>query len=175
MSRRAWQLIGSVLVIYLVLFVQLWLMDIHLNTTPSIPLGLYRVTHEPITRGMLVVFCLPAQVAKFGRERGYVEAGTCPDGSKPAVKEVVAVAGDRIDIGQEGLVVNGEVAQSSVNVSQDSRGRPLPSMPFGRYFVSRGEVWVLGRHDVRSWDSRYYGGIPTDSIQSTARKVWTYE
>ena len=51
------------------------------NTTKSIPVGLYWLTKEPVEKGAYVVFC-PPQVGVFddAKERGYIGAGFCPGG-----------------------------------------------------------------------------------------------
>jgi type IV secretory pathway protease TraF len=55
----------------------------------------------------------------------------------------------------------------------DSLGRPLEQLPFGTQIVRDGQVWVLGIHRERSWDSRYFGPVPRSSIVGIARPLLT--
>jgi len=36
-------------------------------------------------------------------------------------------------------------------------------------------VWLLSGHDPRSFDSRYFGGVPVTNIQGVARPIWADE
>ena len=147
---------------------------VRINWTRSAPIGLYS-THQPdaVTRNDLVVVCLQGGVAGLGRARGYLSAGTCPSGTSPILKQVVAIAGDEVELQRNFFAVNGRVIDRSQRHSVDSLGRPLEPLPFGRRTVRAGEVWVLGVHRERSWDSRYFGPIPAASIVGTARPLLT--
>jgi type IV secretory pathway protease TraF len=35
-----------------------------------------------------------------------------------------------------------------------------------------GQVWLLSGHDPRSFDSRYFGAIPTANVRGVARPLW---
>ena len=68
---------------------------IRLNTTPSIPLGVYRLTNEPIVKGAYVLFCPPpAAVFDMAKARGYLGAGYCPGGYGHLMKKILAVQDD---------------------------------------------------------------------------------
>ena len=55
----------------------------------------------------------------------------------------------------------------------DGLGRSLEPLPFGRRIARDGEVWVLGVHRERSWDSRYFGPSPAANIVGAARPLLT--
>src|SRR5436190_1303848 len=75
-----------------------------LNTTPSLPLGFYRKTHGEITKGTLVSFCLPSDLAKYTKARGYVGEGkSCPEQTQLLIKPVVAGEGDMIEVRAAGV------------------------------------------------------------------------
>jgi conjugative transfer signal peptidase TraF len=147
---------------------------VRINWTRSAPIGLYS-THQPdaVTRNDLVVVCLQGGVAGLGRARGYLSAGTCPSGTIPILKQVVAIAGDEVELQRNFFAVNGRVIDRSQCHFVDGLSRPLEPLPFGRRTVREGEVWVLGVHRERSWDSRYFGPIPAASIVGTARPLLT--
>jgi conjugative transfer signal peptidase TraF len=147
---------------------------VRINWTTSAPLGLYS-THRisNVVRDDLVALCLPGTVAALGHARGYLSGGVCPNGTSPVLKQVVAVAGDEVELQREFLAVNGRAVDHSRRLSADSIGRPLEPLPFGRRVVRDGEVWVLGVRRERSWDSRYFGPVPIASIVAKARPLLT--
>jgi hypothetical protein len=52
------------------------------NTSKSLELGLYWITDAPITKGAYVMFCPPERkVFVDAKERGYIDAGFCPETS----------------------------------------------------------------------------------------------
>ena len=52
---------------------------LRVNTTKSIPVGLYRIVDEPVEKGAYVIFCPPKlDVFDEAKERGYIAAGFCP-------------------------------------------------------------------------------------------------
>ena len=76
--RHPLVIVGVCLALGLVLAHQVGL---RLNTTRSIPLGLYLISNEPIQTGAYVLWC-PPQRPEFNlaKERGYIGAGFCPGG-----------------------------------------------------------------------------------------------
>jgi type IV secretory pathway protease TraF len=58
--------------------------------------------------------------------------------------------------------------RDSRRMASDELGRPLHAMPSGSYVVGDGEVWILSGHDPRSYDSRYFGPVPTANIRGRA-------
>ena len=139
---------------------------VRLNVSPSVPLGFYRIVDEPVARGVLVVACVPAASARVARERGYLAAGSCPGAAQPVLKRIGAVPGDRVDLGPDGLGVNGTRLPDSAPAASDSRGRRLHHAPWGRTVVAPGEVWLIGIETTRSWDSRYFGPVPLDHVHA---------
>lgn len=145
------------------------------NLSRSAPRGLYRVVADAPTRSAFVIACLPASVAAFGRVRGYLGAGACPDGAQPVLKSVGALADDVVEIRPGAIRVNGiELSARSVELL-DSAARPLPHVDFGAYRVAAGEIWLFGLSHSRSWDSRYFGPIPIAAVRSTVRPVLTVD
>src|SRR5207244_933762 len=94
-----------------------WLM--RLNLSPSVPLGLYRMVDQPVTRGVLVVGCVPPAAARLARERGYLGGGSCPGGAQPVLKRVGAVPGDLVDLRPDGVAVNGTRLSDSAPALRD--------------------------------------------------------
>lgn len=146
---------------------------LRLNATPSLPAGLYRISSDP--RAEFVEFCPPEPYGTLSVEREYrmTSPGGCPDGGVPLLKFVVARNEDIVDVSPRGISVNGVPVPNSAPKSQDSRGRPLPHWPFGRYVVAPGTTWVASSYNSRSFDSRYFGPISETAIKHRLRAVWT--
>jgi conjugative transfer signal peptidase TraF len=154
-----------------------------LNHTASMPLGVYRVqragsaprdgTVAPPARGSTVVWCLPARLAAEARRRGYLVRGRCPGEAEPVLKVVAAVPGDTVVVDADGIGVNGRRLPNSRPLGRDARGRRLAAVPHGTYVVPTGIAWLWSQHDARSFDSRYYGGVPVGGLVGLTRPVWT--
>jgi conjugative transfer signal peptidase TraF len=137
-------------------------------------LGVYSIQRSAdIARNDLVAVCLPEPVAALGHARGYLSAGSCSSGTIPVLKQVIAVAGDVVDLQRDFLAVNGRVVDDSPRHSTDKVGRPLEPLACGHRLVGDGDVWVLGIRRERSWDSRYFGPVPVASIVAIARPLMT--
>jgi conjugative transfer signal peptidase TraF len=142
---------------------------LRLNTSPSLPFGLYRVTTD--SSAPLVEFCPAEPVASFANARGYRQAGSCPDGGTPLMKPIVARAGDVVDVSAAGLRVNGSLLRNSAPRSRDTGGRPLTPWPAGRYTVPPGMVWLISDYHAWSFDSRYFGPVSTTLIKDHLRPL----
>lgn len=145
-----------------------------INTTDSMPMGIWRQTAlHRAGRGDVVLLCLPATpVTQLGRSRGYIGSGPCPTGQEILLKPIAAARGDEVDVTAAGISVNGDEIPNSGQLAQDGKGRPLPAYPAGSYHVPAGEVWLVSPHNPRSFDSRYFGPVPTSLVRSTVRPVW---
>ena len=148
--------------------------DLRVNTTVSMPIGLYREVPPRLQRGAWVVFCLPKEPARLGRERGYLRRGACADGSQELVKEIAAVPGDSVALSRAGLTVNSHAVPGTAIQAVDRSGRGLPHAPFGERRVAPGELWVLGLDHGVSWDSRYFGPVPARQVRAGAMPVLTF-
>ena len=124
---------------------------LRVNPTPSLPKGIYRISPGTPGKGDLVTFCLDGGYAALARERGYLETGSCPSGLRPLLKRLVGLPGAHIEAGS--LVVR----------AVDSQGRPMPSVPLPGV-TPPGTALVLADHPG-SFDSRYFGLVPLDSLQ----------
>jgi len=148
---------------------------LRLNLTGSIPIGLYRVSSEPVARGAIVLACLPAEVASFALSRGYVPHGRCPGGTAPIGKVVLALGGDVVQVTATGLWVNGQAVRGTTPLAVDGAGRSLRRFPNGAYRVRADEVWLYSPYSARSFDSRYFGPLPRSCILSRVLPLWTIE
>ena len=118
-----------------------------LNTTASLPLGLYRRIHTTPRPGVLIAFREPL--------------------SRPAehrrlfLKPVLAGRGQHVCADGARVTVDGRTVAPVL--PEDSHGRPLTS--WGHCLtLAGGELFVLSTYSPRSYDSRYYGPIPTAEV-----------
>jgi conjugative transfer signal peptidase TraF len=147
------------------------LVGLRFNASPSLPVGLYVTSSQP--KANLVEFCPAEPFASFAISRGYRDAGTCRDGAAPLMKPIVAHAGDVVELSGQGIAVNGRLLPNTAPRTADSHGRPLTPWPFGYYVLAPDTVWVASSHHPRSFDSRYFGPIPTSSIRDHVRPLLT--
>ena len=100
---------------------------------------------EPISRGDLVVFHYPY------------------DPSKSYIKRVIGVAGDRVEIRQGWVYVNGELLFEPyvADKYRDDRSYPARIVPEDSYFM-------LGDHRNLSNDSRDFGAVRREYIYGKA-------
>jgi conjugative transfer signal peptidase TraF len=148
-----------------------WALGLRVNLTPSLPLGLYHRSAE----GGLVEFCPPAEAGALAAARGYRARGVCPDRHVPLIKPVIARAGDEVGIDLRGIRVNGRALPNTQAHRFDHQGRPLVPWPAGRYRVAEGTLWVASSWNDGSFDSRYFGPIPTDTVRARLAPLWTVE
>jgi conjugative transfer signal peptidase TraF len=146
-------------------------LGLRVNLTPSLPLGLYQRSAQ----GGLVEFCPPAEAGALAAARGYRARGVCPDGHVPLIKPVIAGVGDEVGIDRRGIRVNGRALPNTQAHRVDHQGRPLVPWPAGRYRVAEGTLWVASGWNDGSFDSRYFGPIPTDTVRARLAPLWTVE
>jgi conjugative transfer signal peptidase TraF len=157
-----------------------WLLSLRVALTDSAcPPGVYRAPAlrpgDTLAHGELVLVCLPEALARFALRRGYLARGAgCGDGIEPVGKRVGALAGDTVALAQDYVAVNGHRLPNSASRTRDSHGRDVPHVAFGTHAVKAGEVWLFGQADARSWDSRYFGPVPTSTVRAELKPVITW-
>src|SRR6266513_2222231 len=149
-----------------------WIFGVRLNLTPSLPRGFYITSHSPSAN--LVEFCPQGTAASISISHQYRTAGACPDGGAPLLKPAVAFPGDQVQVMADGIRVNGELLPNSAGRFRDHLQRPLDPWPYGTYRVEPGTVWVLSSFNSYSFDSRYYGAIPSSAIRHPLRQLWAF-
>ncbi len=143
------------------------------NVTPSEPLGLWRIVgvDRALQNGDRVFVCPPAtDVMRKALRRGYLRPGLCANGFAPLIKTVAANSGQRIEIG--GVVrIDGRPLPHSRLMPRDGQGRRMVAFAGGA--VPPGEIY-LHSDFPGSFDSRYFGPLPVESVLGLAQEVWTY-
>jgi conjugative transfer signal peptidase TraF len=145
---------------------------LRLNDSPSMPTGLYVRTSSE-SSASLIVFCPADPFARLSVERGYRSRGNCRDGAEPLAKPLAARPGDIVELSATGMAVNGRLLPNTSPLATDTAGRPLSHLPFGRYVVARGTVWVASSYSSRSFDSRYFGPVEASQVREHVRPLMT--
>ena len=171
--RRACVTLSVAAGMFGVLFAAGWSGGLRINTTPSEPLGLWRIV--PLTRSVLpgdtVFVCPPDNAAmREARQRGYLRPGLCPGGFGPLIKTVIAVAGQRVDV-TDRVAIDGVPIPRSRIIERDAQGRSLRHNQSG--MVPPGQVYLHSGF-IGSWDSRYFGPVPVSGVLGLAQEVLTY-
>jgi len=148
---------------------------LRLNTTRSIPLGLYLMSHDPIVKGASVLWCPPKRPEfDLAKERGYIGAGFCPGGYGTMMKKVVASDHDVVSVTDEGVMVNGTLIPASQPFEADSMGRPLPRFRVTNHVLAPSELLLMSDINSHSYDARYFGPVHRAHIQSLIYPVMTW-
>jgi len=147
---------------------------IYINTTPSLPVGFYKVVDEPIVSGAYVAFCPPQNaVFDMAMDRSYINRGDCPGGYGLLLKRVFAQSGDRVLIAQAGIYVNGEHLPNSAQLTADAEDKPLPQYRL-QAVVNDSEYLLLSDLNPQSFDARYFGLIARSQIKKVVRPIFTW-
>jgi conjugative transfer signal peptidase TraF len=172
-NRRAVTWLCGIVLVLLALVGLAQLLGITINTSPSMPTGIWLVApvKQRVKIGDIVVACLPPNVATVGLQRGYIGRGACPNGVAPILKFVAATGGDTITIDAHGITVNGTRLPHSRRARHDDRGRSLVSVAPGTYHLGEGQLWLWTPYSG-SWDSRYFGAIGINDVRSLARLLY---
>jgi conjugative transfer signal peptidase TraF len=136
------------------------------NPSSSAPRGWYAVkSPTQLHRGDFALVRLPAPIARIADERRYLPK------TIPLLKQVAAVAGDRVCERQGVVRVNDVVTARSL--LHDGAGRPLSAWNECRPLRDR-ELFLIGLSNAASFDSRYYGPVSVESLIGVAVPLWTW-
>ncbi len=147
---------------------------IYINTTPSLPVGLYRIVAEPIAKGAYVAFC-PPRTEIFDRaiEQQVINTGDCPGGYGQLLKRVFAASNDWVQIDLEGIRINGELLPNTAQVLTDSAVVTLQSYRLDAV-LNESEYLLLADLHPRSLDARYFGLTHRTQILHVVRPLLTW-
>lgn len=138
----------------LVLGVAAHLAGARINSSHSIPRGLYWTSSAPVAPGRYVMFC-PPQLGVFeeARRRGYIGTGFCPGGYGYMMKKVLGTGNDAVSVAPDGVRVNGhDPGQHAAYVGAWIRA--LQSDPLEIFRAASGaekiQAYVLGLEQVQT-------------------------
>ncbi|MBT2336650.1 S26 family signal peptidase [Variovorax paradoxus] len=138
------------------------------NPSDSVARGWYRIDPVASPRslhvGSIVLARLPAGVAAFAAQRGYLPRGV------PILKRVGAVAPQSVCVREQAVRIDG--AAVATTLAHDGQHRPL--RPWAQCRVlTEAELFLLSDAHPASFDSRYFGPIDASAVLGTARPIWT--
>lgn len=150
---------------------------IYINTTPSLPVGLYKKIDIPIEKGAYVAFCPPEwDVFMMAQERGFISVsngmnGNCPSGYGMMLKQVMALHGDTVSIDSSGVSINGKKLPLSEQLSVDDKNLPLPLFSLKPKQLNPSEVLLMANIHPRSFDARYFGLVDRAHIVTRVKPL----
>ena len=114
-------------------------------------------------RGDIVVFTPPANAES-------------PD-QKPFIKRVIGIAGDRVEIRDGNVYINGIKLDEPYLYAVDGTAQPtVANGDVASWTVEPGKLFVMGDHRARSSDSRVFGTINVTSVIGRAwLRYWPLE
>jgi len=146
-----------------------------INTSKSIPVGLYWTTSAPMEKGAYVLVCPPPSgVFNEARARGYIWAGFCPGDYGYLMKQVAATARDTVTVTSTGVRVNGERWPQSMPRLADKAGRRLPRFQADGYVLGHAEVLLMSNGSPTSFDGRYFGPVSRAQLKTAIKPILTW-
>lgn len=138
-----------------------------------------RVVVNKMAYGLRVPF---TEVRIVGGERvaaGEVVIFNSPRDGKRLIKRIVAVGGDRVEIRNGHLLINGQPTATGGDWSTERIGQRLVRLnlshgggPDYRQIVPAGKLLAVGDHRGNSLDGRTFGLIEEQSVYGKARAVY---
>jgi signal peptidase I len=113
-------------------------------------------------------------------QRGDVVVFIYPqDPSKDYIKRVIGLPGDRIQIVNKKVLINGKVYETPQAVNDDPLVIPPPQGPsqpgrdnMGPVTVPANSYFVMGDNRDHSYDSRFWGFVPMDAFRGKALIIY---
>ncbi|HEY6394327.1 MAG TPA: signal peptidase I [Candidatus Binataceae bacterium] len=128
---------------------------------PGLPYGQYVVNFEPVHRGDVVVFVFP------------------PDRTKDFIKRVIGVPGDKVQVKNGAVLLNGspmDDPHAHFEVSPSDRSTVSPRDNFGPVTVPPGKLLMMGDNRDRSYDSRFWGFVDQNDVEGRAMIIyWSWD
>lgn len=145
------------------------------NTSKSIPLGLYWTSGQPAERGAYVLFCPPqVSVIAEAKHRGYLASGFCPGHYGYMMKKILAAKGDIVTTSDAGVRVNGVLLPFSALLVKDRAGRPLPRYQSTNFVINNADVLLMSDVSGTSFDARYFGPVNRSHIKTVIVPLVTW-
>src|SRR3990172_8483869 len=113
----------------------------------------YLLSFSKVQRGDVVVFIFPE------------------DRSKDFIKRVVGIAGDRVEVRDKKVFINGQQVDDphAHFEGDDPQAAGLPARnDYGPRVVPEHHIFVMGDNRDRSYDSRFWGFVDLDQVRGKA-------
>jgi len=89
------------------------------------------------------------------------------DKSKDFIKRVIGLPGDKIEINSREIRINGQLYEDSFGF-YSKKSNPHDTRSFGPVTVPKDHYFVMGDNRDHSYDSRFWGFVPSKSIKGDA-------
>ncbi len=126
---------------------------------------------NPLTNKVLIPIGTP--------KRGDVAVFIYPqDPSKDYIKRIIGLPGDRLQIINTKVFINGKEVDTPQAVFKDSNNKPkIPGNQvtrdnYGPVAVPPNSYFVMGDNRDRSYDSRFWGFVPMDALRGKAMIIY---
>jgi signal peptidase I len=95
----------------------------------------------------------------------------------PFIKRVIGVAGDKVEVRDDGNVyVNGIALKEPYLFQANGRAQPTVTSDQSSWAVPDGELFVMGDHRESSADSRAFGPVPVKDVVGRAwLRYWPFD
>ena len=143
---------------------------LRLNGTDSVPVGLYEAGTE---RAPYAGFCLGQATLRTALAAGLeLGRGECANGYQPVLKTVYEASPASPVVFDEGGFAVGQRRIPNTRPKAFSRtGKPLTHYPFGTYTAG---LWAISSYNRDSFDSRYFGPVPQESLRFYAKPLLVF-
>jgi conjugative transfer signal peptidase TraF len=173
--KQGYTLVALLGISVLAVMAVLYFLGVRINTTKSIPLGLYLTSKQAVEKGAYVFFCPPDnEIFATAKKRNYITSGFCPGGYGYLMKRIVATEGDVVTTSRRGVSVNGQLLPYSQLRTADLGGRPLPRWPLSHYTLEDSELLLMSDVSDTSFDGRYFGPVARSQIRSVIQPFITW-
>ncbi len=172
-TSKALILIGSLFALLLLVCGIFFTMGGIVNTGSSIPSGLYWKVDKPLAIDKTVVFC-PPNKAEFqtARNQGLISGGNCPDNFDNLMLKVAGKRKDIVSVNAQGVTVNDVLLPLSKPLANAKGEQSMPAFKLNRYELKENEVLLMSESVENAFDSRYFGPINTDQIDSVISPIF---
>ena len=169
------KIIGSIALLFSLLFISIYLLGYRVNISESYPRGIYKsISKTTLNYGDFVMFCPKnSLLMQNAFKRGYVLKGICKGGFYPLLKKVAALEGDRVEV-KKYVYINGIKQPKSRLHQYDPKGNPLPRTMDNNITVPKGYMFLLSDYHELSFDSRYLGLIEQNATISLMKPFYIF-
>lgn len=160
-ARRNLKRLLTAVVCLLVFVVALYISGIRINTSSSLPLGVWRVQK------------IDASELRIG-DSVAINRAAVPNAQTHLMKDVGALPGDVMTRQGDVVYRNGvEMPLSTIQTqTTNSRGQEIPCIKYP-IVIPEGHIWLSSRHE-RGYDSRYFGAVPAQAVIGKAVLLWAW-
>lgn len=165
-------LLVSIAVILLLLCGGFFTMGGLVNTSSTVPPGLYWKVDKPLAIGKIVVFCPPNRPEfQKARDQGTIGGGSCPDNFDSMKLKVVAKYKNKVTINDSGVTINDVLYPQSKPLEKDTEGRAMPILLLDNYELKENEILLMSDASGAPFDGRYFGLIDVEQVDSVISPV----